>query len=379
MGASDRLTVGLLAAQLMARVPGGTGRYTSGVLEALAATSTPERSVAALLPLGPLPAGLPPVAVRRVPGPDRVLARLWERGWPPRLGGVDVVHAPTLLVPPVSGSTRLVVTVHDVVPWSHPQTLTPRGVAFHRRMAERAARTAAVVVAPTHTVASSLREVLGAGVDLRAIPPFLPQLPPAESSGSLRTRLGVPGGTCSSSGRRSPARASTSSSPPWPRRAWPASLVVVGPRGWGDVHVDSLAAAAGVADRVRVTGRVDDAALAGLYDGARVVAVPSRAEGFGLPVVEAMARGVPVVTSDDPALVEVGGGATLVTPVADVDALATALATAAAPGPERERLVQAGRERAATYSADVTVDALWSLYAEVAGVSTGRGPTGGSG
>ena len=94
MGAPDRLTVVLLAAQLTARVPGGTGRYTRGVLEALAATSTPDRSVEALLPLGPLPAGLPPVPVRRVPGPDRLLARLWEHGWPPRVGGVDVVHAP---------------------------------------------------------------------------------------------------------------------------------------------------------------------------------------------------------------------------------------------------------------------------------------------
>ena len=380
MGAPDRLTVGLLAGQLTARVPGGTGRYTRGVLEALAATSTPERSVEALLPLGPLPVGLPPVARRRVPGPDRLLARLWERGWPPRVGGVDVVHAPTLLVPPVSGGTRLVVTIHDVVPWSHPETLTPRGVAFHRRMAERAARTAAVVVAPTHTVAAALREVLGPGVDLRAIPPFVPRLPPAVTSASLLSRLGVRGEYVLFVGTAEPRKGLDVLVPAMASTGLAdLTLVVVGPQGWGDVQVDALAQAAGVADRVCVTGRVDDAALAGLYEGARVLAMPSRAEGFGLPVVEAMSRGVPVVTSDDPALVEVGGGASLVTAVADVDALAAALARAAAGGPDRERLVQAGRERAATYSADVTVDALWSLYAEVADVSTGRGPTGGSG
>jgi glycosyltransferase involved in cell wall biosynthesis len=128
-----------------------------------------------------------------------------------------------------------------------------------------------------------------------------------------------------------------------------------------------------------VTGRVDDADLAGLYEGARALAMPSRAEGFGLPVVEAMSRGLPVVTSDDPALVEVGGGATLVTPVGDVDALAAALVRAAGDGADHDRLGQAGRDQAATYSTATTVTALWSLYAEVATLSTGRGPRGGRG
>jgi glycosyltransferase involved in cell wall biosynthesis len=383
VGAPDRLTVAVLAAQLTARVPGGTGRYTHGLIEGLAATTSSDRDVEVLLPLGRTP-DLPvlrgEVPTRRLPAPGPVLARLWERGWPPRLGGVDVVHAPTLLVPPVAPTTGLVVTIHDVVPWTHPHTLTPHGVAFHRRMAARAARTAAVVLTPTHTVAASVREVLGPDVDVRALPPVLPELPAATSVEALRDRFGVRGPYVLFVGTAEPRKGLDVLVPAMAHGGLhDLTLVVVGPSGWGDVEVAGLAAEAGTSDRVVVTGRVDDADLAGLYDGARALAMPSRAEGFGLPVVEAMSRGVPVVTSDDPALVEVGGGATLVTPVGDVDALAVALVRAAGDGADHDRLGRAGREQAATYSTGTTVTALWSLYAEVTTLSTGRGPRGGRG
>ena len=103
------------------------------------------------------------------------------------------------------------------------------------------------------------------------------------------------------------------------------SLVVVGPRGWGGVDVGQDAQARGVGGRVTVTGHVHDADLAALYAGASLVVMPSRAEGFGLPVLEAMALGVPVVTSDDPAMREVGGGATRLFPVGDPAALSAAI------------------------------------------------------
>jgi glycosyltransferase involved in cell wall biosynthesis len=112
-------------------------------------------------------------------------------------------------------------------------------------------------------------------------------------------------------------------------------------------------------------GRVGDADLAAVLAGATALVAPSRAEGFGLPVLEAMAAGVPVVSSDAPALVEVGGGATVVTPVGDADALARALADVVADDDLRHSLAERGRLRAADFSWSAVATRLWALYREL--------------
>jgi glycosyltransferase involved in cell wall biosynthesis len=139
-------------------------------------------------------------------------------------------------------------------------------------------------------------------------------------------------------------------------------LLVAGPPGWGGVDVAADAAAAGLGDRVRVLGRLTDADLAVCYRRAAAVVVPSRAEGFGYPVAEAMAAGTPVVCSADPALVETGGGAVLTVPVGEADALAGALAVTVAGGQAVQQRVERGRERAATFSPLAAGQRLWDLY-----------------
>jgi glycosyltransferase involved in cell wall biosynthesis len=139
-------------------------------------------------------------------------------------------------------------------------------------------------------------------------------------------------------------------------------LLVVGQPGWGGVDVASLAAEAGISSRVRVLGRLPDDDLAVVLHRAAVLVAPSRSEGFGLPVLEAMAAGVPVVSSDAPALEEVGGGATVTVPVGDDAALADALAEVLRSAQLRERLSAAGRERAADFSWTAAADRLWQLY-----------------
>ena len=84
---------------------------------------------------------------RRLAAPRRPLVLAWERGVGPRPTGADVVHAPTPLMPPGGGPR--VVTVNDAVPWTHPDTLTPRGVHWHRLMVDRAVRTGAVITTLT--------------------------------------------------------------------------------------------------------------------------------------------------------------------------------------------------------------------------------------
>ena len=100
---------------------------------------------------------------------------------------------------------------------------------------------------------------------------------------------------------------------------------VVGQPGWGGTDVAAEAARRGIADRVRVLGRLSDDELAAVLAGATASVVPSRAEGFGLPLLEAMSRGVPIIHSDVPALVEVAGGTGICVPVGDVDSLRAAI------------------------------------------------------
>jgi glycosyltransferase involved in cell wall biosynthesis len=128
------------------------------------------------------------------------------------------------------------------------------------------------------------------------------------------------------------------------------------------VQVADLAAAAGVGPRVHVVGMVSDADLAAVYAGAQALALPSRAEGFGLPVLEAMSHDVPVVTSDDPALVEVAGGAGLVAPVGDVGALAQELARAIE---THDALVARGRVRVRGFTWERTARRMWQEYARL--------------
>jgi len=139
-------------------------------------------------------------------------------------------------------------------------------------------------------------------------------------------------------------------------------LLLVGQPGWGGVDPATMARELGLpADRVRTLGRISDQDLAVVLHRATALAAPSRSEGFGLPPLEAMAAGVPVVVSDAPALVEVTGGAALVVPRDDPAALARALAEAVDPTGRAER-ISAGRERAAHYSWSAAANELWRLY-----------------
>ena len=150
------------------------------------------------------------------------------------------------------------------------------------------------------------------------------------------------------------------------REAPDLPLYVAGQPGWGGVDLDATAASLGLApDRVRALGRLADDDLAAVLETAVAVVAPSRAEGFGLPVAEAMALGVPVVCSDAPALVEVTGGAALTVPVDDVLALAEALGAVAGDAALRARLSRLGRERAASMTWRAAAEATWAVYAEV--------------
>lgn len=155
-------------------------------------------------------------------------------------------------------------------------------------------------------------------------------------------------------------------------RATGHRLVLAGPTGWlsedlvpGDVFDRLGSPGPGQGDPLlRLLGSVEEAQLRALYAGATLFALPSRHEGFGLPVLEAMAQGTPVVCSDIPALREVAGGAARLVPPREVDAWTEALAALLADPAELRRWAQAGKARAAAFSWEHTVALTRAVYAE---------------
>jgi glycosyltransferase involved in cell wall biosynthesis len=388
--ATQRLSVAVVAEQLRRRVPGGIGTYASGLLGGLSSlTPMPDVTIVAG-PVGPqrgpdplarLPFPLEIVggpllaALGRVPrlgeAPDRIISRMWDRGRLPLhrsapLHRRALVHSVSLAAPP-TGATPLTVMVHDVAWRQVPETYPPRGLAWHEAALRRVARSAQGVVVPSHAVADQLR---GASVELDAcrievIPEGCDHLaaPDTEAARLLLRRLGVTGEyllTVSTLEPRKNLRrlleayrqARKGLPEPWP-------LLVVGPTGWGPELLPSQG--------VTMVGQVDDPVLSALYAGARLVAYVPLAEGFGLPAVEALAAGAPLlVSSAVPSIVEHAGPAVIVD-ARETAEIARALGELATDDARRRKLARDGQAsvRGRTWAAVAQRHLQW--WAEVAG------------
>jgi glycosyltransferase involved in cell wall biosynthesis len=365
------MRVALVLEQLLSRVPGGTGRYARELGAALAATAAADATVTGWV------GAHGDFAAARIAGVDgphrlalghRALAVAWERGVGPAPRGADVIHAPTVLMPP-RRRTPIVVTIHDAVPWTHPETLTARGSAFHRRMGERAAAQADRVIVPSQATADALASVFEFGDRVRIVPLGVTAACGAPPDARARRRqLGLPDRYLVTVATLEPRKGldvlldALADVPDLP-------LVVVGPVGWGGVDVPTAAASRGLGDRVLALGEVSDADLGAIMSGAAALVEPSREEGFGLPVLEAMALGTPTVISDTPALVELAAGAAVVTPIGDAAALAAALVATTSDAGRGADLSAAGRSRAAGFTWAATARSTWEVYAEALGDS----------
>jgi alpha-1,3-rhamnosyl/mannosyltransferase len=144
----------------------------------------------------------------------------------------------------------------------------------------------------------------------------------------------------------------------------PHRLVLAGPAGWLEDEASVLAPARRLGDRVRVLGRVGDPVLGALYRGADLFAFPSRHEGFGIPVLEAMAQETPVIAADIPALREIAGGAAVLRSPDDLDAWVAALDNLLHDEAELSRLGIAGRARAERYSWARCAEETRAIYLE---------------
>lgn len=332
MVAVQPVRVGMSVEQCWQPVPGGSGEYIAELSSALAARDdVVVRGFAARHPQveAPDPAPAGPVTFSRLPRP--LLYEAWSLARRPRVdhGDLDVVHATTWAVP--GHRAPLVVTVHDLAFQRDPAQFTARGVDFFRRALQITLDEAAQVVVPSRATADDCR---AAGFDetrLTVIPHGVrADEVSADQVASWRVRRAIQRdyllwcGTLEP--RKNVARLVRAFSVA--RRAGlQRDLVLVGPTGWGDRADIATAVAEAPAGSVHLLGRLSHGELQIAYAGAWAFAFPSLWEGFGMPVLEAMAHGVPVLTSAGTSMAEFAAGSGALVDPLDVDALADALLT----------------------------------------------------
>lgn len=297
--------------------------------------------------------------IRALPVARPWLYETWNRfGWPvieSVTGPVDVCHS-TVAVPAATTAPH-VVTVHDVAFVHAPERFSKHGVRVMRRGLDRC-RTADLVLCPSRATRDDLAD-LGFAIDrIRVVPWGVAAVRVTEHDlARVRTLHSLPGEFVLFVGTLEPRKnlaglvAAMRSIPELP-------LVVAGAEGWGDAVPD----AAGAAD-VRFVGFLPDDDLRPVMQAATVLAYPSLQEGFGLPILEAMAQGTPVVTSRGSSTAEVAGSAAALADPRDPESIAAAIREVLS---DRSRWSAAAQERAGAFSWDSTVEATVAAYREVA-------------
>jgi glycosyltransferase involved in cell wall biosynthesis len=357
------MRVALTLEQCWHRVPGGTATSILGLAGALGARGDVDLvGVAARHRAPPPQPFVPPVDVRQLPLPRQVLYESWHSPlrWPPvqrATGAVDVVHATAVAMPPAGGA-GLVVTIHDLAFLADPSAFTRHGVRFFRRGTELARAEADLVVVPSEATAAECR---ADGFDpdrIRVVPWGHDGRPAtAEQVAEVRGRLGLPERYVLFVGTLEPRKNLRRLAAAWRRTGGDVPLVLAGPPGWGDAGVTGP----GILPVGFVAGAERDA----LYAGAAAVAYPSIREGFGLPVLEAMAQGAPVLTSLGTATEEVAGDAAVLVDPLDTDAIARGLEQLLGDAAAAARLGQRARERAAGFTWQRSAAGYEAAYAEV--------------
>jgi glycosyltransferase involved in cell wall biosynthesis len=228
------------------------------------------------------------------------------------------------------------------------------------------------VVVPTHAVANQLSDIFDFGDRIRVIGGAVSStLTVAADADARAAHMRLPANYILSAGTLQAHRGIV---PLIRSLARPelegVTLLIAGADGWGGLDVPGAAAEAGLEEnRVRSLGRLSDADLAVAVNRASVFAFPSLAEGFGLPVIEAFSLGVPVVHSDDPAVLEVSAGAGLAVERADPESyperLAAAIGTVVRDRTLAQQMIFEGQDRAKAFSWRDSAEKVWQLHADL--------------
>jgi glycosyltransferase involved in cell wall biosynthesis len=350
------------------RQGGGIGRYVRELLRALARLDTATDYKLFYASPTPLPYPLPPLpfnfTARHLPFHDIWLARFWHRFQVPLpvetiTGAIDLYHAPDFTLPPTR--TKSILTVHDLSFERDPDSTAHGLRTYLKTVVPRSIHRATHVVAVSQATKQDIVElykvpenkvsVLYEGVDhiFRPTP-----------NSAIRDKYGI---------GSNPYIFSVSTIQPRKNykrliqamAALPPeyNLVIAGGKGWLYDDIFAEAEKPAVRGRVKFIGFVPDDDLPALYTEAAALAYPSLYEGFGLPLLEAMACGTPTLTSNVSCLPEVAGGASILIDPLNVDDIAAGLQQCLA---ERETLVTKGFIRAAQFRWDDVATQLLTLY-----------------
>ena len=360
--------------------PGGISRYTEELtrelirsapsgcsVEGVIAAST-EAAYSSVRERLPGLAGLHKSTLAR-----RELTAAWQHGFT-RLPGM--IHSPSLLAPlarhdRLNNGDQIAVTVHDVVAWTHPESIGSRAAAWHKAMAKRAQKYADAIVVPTHAVGDQLADIGDFGDRIRVIGGAVSsKLTRPVDADARAERLGLPeryllavDGLEAHRGIGELIRALAQPG------AAELPLLIVGPAD-GDEALAAIIAEVALPDgHVRGLGNLADADLAVVIERATVFVVPSLEEGFGIRMIEAFHFGTPVVHSDAAALIEVAGDAGVVVARADADGyperLARAISQVVEDSALAERLGISGQDRAKAFSWRNSAEKVWQLHADL--------------
>lgn len=363
---------------------GGIGRYTRGLITTLAQLDGKNSYTLLITPDAPRQdldffQAHSNFTHKIYPLPERWMTIGWHRFYLPLpvelfAGPVDLFHSPNFILPPARRAKTLL-TVHDLSFIRHPQGAVAKLRKWLEKAVPRSLARANHILADSESTKQDLTEifkispetitVVGAGVEERFQP-----VTDTQALAAVRRRYRLPDQFILGLGTLEPRKNFTgliqafSQSPVRETH----HLVIAGGKGWLYDDIFTAAETSPVANRIHLIGFVADEDLPALYTLANVFAYPSHYEGFGIPVVEAMACGTPVVCADNSCLPEVAGQSALLVPATDSEALAVALQRLATELALRQQAIAEGFRQAQKFNWPAAARRLLNVYERFASV-----------
>jgi glycosyltransferase involved in cell wall biosynthesis len=357
----------------------GIGQYVRCLVDAMLAQDA-SNSYTLLASGRPTPTRPFPIAdnvrARNIFIPDRYLNILWYRWRLPLYatffsGQVDIYHGPDFALPPLNGKLRKVVTVHDLAFLEHPEYAVPSLAAYLKKVVPEAVASADVVAAVSQTTGQALIDHLKTPREKITVIPngvgaYFRRITDPVILGATRNKYGLKHPLVLGVGTLEPRKNHIglvkAFAQAQKKKGGPAMLALAGGKGWLYEETRQVVSELKLENKVRFLGRVSDLELITLYSLADVFAFPSFSEGFGIPPLEAMACGAPVITSNTSSLPEVAGDAALLVDPHDVKALGHSITRLLEDEQLREELRQKGYQRARQYTWSASASKMLSVY-----------------